>query len=208
MLKKIVFMGTSVFAVKILKSLYQNGYPIATVYTQAPKKSNRGMRVTKSPVHSISETLSLEVRTPVTLKNNQEEYEYLKDIDADMCLVIAYGQIIPESFLNLTKKGFINIHASLLPKYRGAAPIQRAIMNGDKKIGVSIMKIEEKLDSGPVLCSQTIDLDKTVTFGDIEKKLSVMGANLLINNLKNLENGDANFSKQIHSEATYAKKNR
>ena len=95
-------MGTSVFAVKILKSLYQNGYPIATVYTQAPKKSNRGMRVTKSPVHSISETLSLEVRTPVTLKNNQEEYEYLKNIDADMCLVIAYGQIIPESFLNLS----------------------------------------------------------------------------------------------------------
>ena len=85
MSKKIIFMGTSVFAVKILKSLYQNGYPIATVYTQAPKKSNRGMRVTKSPVHSISETLSLEVRTPVTLKNNQEEYEYLKDIDADMC---------------------------------------------------------------------------------------------------------------------------
>ena len=139
-------MGTSVFAVKILKSLYQNGYPIATVYTQAPKKSNRGMRVTKSPVHSISETLSLEVRTPVTLKNNQEEYEYLKNIDADMCLVIAYGQIIPESFLNLTKKGFINIHASLLPKYRGAAPIQRAIMNLEKKTGISIMKINSQLD--------------------------------------------------------------
>ena len=169
MLKKIVFMGTSVFAVKILKSLYQNGYPIATVYTQAPKKSNRGMRVTKSPVHSISETLSLEVRTPVTLKNNQEEYEYLKNIDADMCLVIAYGQIIPESFLNLTKKGFINIHASLLPKYRGAAPIQRAIMNLEKKTGISIMKINSQLDEGPVCKSYEIDINEKDSSDDLSE---------------------------------------
>jgi len=206
MLKKIVFMGTSVFAVKILKSLYQNGYPIASVYTQAPKKSNRGMRVTKSPVHSISETLSLEVRTPVTLKNNQEEYEYLKDIDADMCLVIAYGQIIPESFLNLTKKGFINIHASLLPKYRGAAPIQRAIMNLEKKTGISIMKINSQLDEGPVCKSYEIDIDEKDSSDDLSEKLSDLAVEKILDDIDDILDDKAKFRDQDHSNATYAKK--
>ncbi len=206
MLKKIVFMGTSVFAVKILKSLYQNGYPIATVYTQAPKKSNRGMRVTKSPVHSISETLSLEVRTPVTLKNNQEEYEYLKNIDADMCLVIAYGQIIPESFLNLTKKGFINIHASLLPKYRGAAPIQRAIMNLEKKTGISIMKINSQLDEGPVCKSYEIAIDEKDSSDDLSEKLSDLAVEKVLDDIDDILDDKAKFKDQDHSEATYAKK--
>ena len=199
-------MGTSVFAVKILKSLYQNGYPIATVYTQAPKKSNRGMRVTKSPVHSISETLSLEVRTPVTLKNNQEEYEYLKDIDADMCLVIAYGQIIPESFLNLTKKGFINIHASLLPKYRGAAPIQRAIMNLEKKTGISIMKINSQLDEGPVCKSYEIDINEKDSSDDLSEKLSDLAVEKILDDIDDILDDKAKFRDQDHSKATYAKK--
>ena len=206
MLKKIVFMGTSIFAVKILKSLYQNGYPIATVYTQAPKKSNRGMRVTKSPVHSISETLSLEVRTPVTLKNNQEEYEYLKVIDADMCLVIAYGQIIPESFLNLTKKGFINIHASLLPKYRGAAPIQRAIMNLEKKTGISIMKINSQLDEGPVCKSYEIDINEKDSSDDLSEKLSDLAVEKILDDIDDILDDKAKFKDQDHSKATYAKK--
>ena len=206
MLKKIVFMGTSVFAVKILKSLYQNGYPIATVYTQAPKKSNRGMRVTKSPVHSISETLSLEVRTPVTLKNNQEEYDYLKNIDADMCLVIAYGQIIPESFLNLTKKGFINIHASLLPKYRGAAPIQRAIMNLEKKTGISIMKINSQLDEGPVCKSYEIDINEKDSSDDLSEKLSDLAVEKILDDIDDILDDKAKFKDQDHSKATYAKK--
>ena len=199
-------MGTSIFAVKILKSLYQNGYPIATVYTQAPKKSNRGMRVTKSPVHSISETLSLEVRTPVTLKNNQEEYEYLKDIDADMCLVIAYGQIIPESFLNLTKKGFINIHASLLPKYRGAAPIQRAIMNLEKKTGISIMKINSQLDEGPVCKSYEIDINEKDSSDDLSEKLSDLAVEKILDDIDDILDDKAKFKDQDHSKATYAKK--
>lgn len=199
-------MGTSVFAVKILKSLYQNGYPIATVYTQAPKKSNRGMRVTKSPVHSISETLSLEVRTPVTLKNNQEEYEYLKNIDADMCLVIAYGQIIPESFLNLTKKGFINIHASILPSWRGAAPIQRAIINLDKKTGISVMKINKKLDSGPVCNKYEIEIKKQDNFETISEKLSLIASEKILDEIDNIIDGKANFIEQEHDKATYANK--
>ena len=206
MLKKIVFMGTSFFAVKILKSLYQNGYPITTVYTQAPKKSNRGMRVTKSPVHSISETLSLEVRTPVTLKNNQEEYEYLKNIDADMCLIMAYGQIIPESFLNLTKKGFINIHASLLPKYRGAAPIQRAIMNLEKKTGISIMKINSQLDEGPVCKSYEIDIDENDSSDDLSEKLSDLAVEKILDDIDDILDDKAKFKDQDHSKATYAKK--
>ena len=139
--KKIVFMGTPMFAVPILKSLYQNGYPISNVYTQPPQKSQRGQRINKSPIQGIAETLNLEFKTPKSLKDNNEEYEFFKKIEADLVVVVAYGQIIPKEFLNLSKKGFINIHASLLPKWRGAAPIQRAIMNLDKETGVSIMTV-------------------------------------------------------------------
>jgi len=131
-------------------------------------------------------------------------YEDMKG--SDIVVVVAYGQIIPKSFLDIVKFGFINIHASLLPKWRGAAPIQRAIMNGDKKIGVSIMKIKEKLDSGPVLTSKELELDQNVTHGEMEKKLSLMGADLLIESLKTVEAGTSKFIDQKHSEATYAKK--
>ena len=117
-------MGTPMFAVPILKSLYQNGYPISDVYTQPPQKSQRGQKINKSPIQGIAETLNLDFRTPKNLKDNNEEYEYFKSIDADLAIVVAYGQIIPKEFLNLTKKGFVNIHASLLQKWRGAAPIQ------------------------------------------------------------------------------------
>ena len=128
MKNKIVFMGTPIFSVPILKSLYQNGYPVSVVYTQPPNKSQRGQKLKNSPIHNISEILNLEVRTPLNLKNNEDEYNYLKNLNADLAIVVAYGQIIPEEFLNLTKHGFINIHASLIPKWRGAAPIQRSII--------------------------------------------------------------------------------
>ena len=158
MAKKIVFMGTPMFAVPILKSLYQNGYPISVVYTQPPQKSKRGQKINKSPVQAIAETLNLEFRTPEYLKDNDEEFEYFKKIDADLVIVVAYGQIIPKKFLDLTKKGFINIHASLLPKWRGAAPIQRSIMSLDKETGISVMRIAEQLDTGPVCNTYKIDL--------------------------------------------------
>jgi len=172
MLKKIIFMGTSLFAVPILKSLYQNGYPISVVYTQPPQKSQRGQRVNKSPIQGISETLNLEFRTPVSLKNNKEEYKYLKELNADIAIVVAYGKIIPNEILNLTKKGFINIHASLLPKWRGAAPIQRSIMNLDKQTGISIMKINEKLDTGPVCNSYKLDITDNDNAEILSDKLS------------------------------------
>ena len=122
--KKIIFMGTPMFAVPILKSLYQNGYPISVVYTQPPQKSQRGQKINKSPIQGISETLNIEFRTPQILTNNNEEYQFIKNLDADLALVVAYGNLIPRNFLNLTKKGYINIHGSILPKWRGAAPIQ------------------------------------------------------------------------------------
>ena len=144
--KKIIFMGTPMFAVPILKSLYQNGFPINLVYTQPPQKSHRGQKINKSPVQSIAETLNINFRFTQSLNNNTEEYEFLKKMNADLAIVVAYGQIIPKEFLSLTKKGFINIHASILPKWRGAAPIQRAIMNLDTETGISIMRINEELD--------------------------------------------------------------
>ena len=121
MLKKIVFMGTPNFSVPILKSLYQNGYPITTVYTQPPKKSMRGQNFNKSPVHKMAENLCINLRTPSSLKDNKKEYNFLKILKPEIVIVVAYGQLIPKDYLNLSKYGFINIHASLLPKWRGAA---------------------------------------------------------------------------------------
>ena len=136
-------MGTPLFAVPILKSLYQNGYPISVVYTQPPQKSQRGQKINKSPIQITAESLSISFRSPQNLQDNSEEYNFLKDLNADLAIVVAYGKIIPKNFLNLTKKGFINIHGSILPKWRGAAPIQRSIMNLDNETGISIMKIVE-----------------------------------------------------------------
>ena len=204
--KKIVFMGTPMFAVPILKSLYQNGYPISDVYTQPPQKSQRGQRINKSPIQGIAETLNLEFRVPDSLKDNHEEFEYFKNIEADLAIVVAYGQIIPKNFLNLTKKGFINIHASILPKWRGAAPIQRSIMNLDKETGISIMKITEELDAGPVCNIYKIDLEKNLNVNDISEKLSLLAAEKILDNIDDIINEKAKFIEQDHSKATYASK--
>jgi len=201
----IVFMGTPEFSVPTLDLLIKNKFNIIKVYTQPPKKSKRGQKINSSPIEEYCKKNKLSFRNPKTL-DSEEELNSFKELSADLIIVVAYGQIIPKKFLKIAKFGFINIHASLLPKWRGAAPIQRAIMNGDKNIGVSIMKIEEKLDSGPVLTSKEFELDKNATYGEIEKKLSLEGANLLIQNLKNIENGNSKFIDQDHSQATYAKK--
>ena len=204
--KKIIFMGTPLFAVPILKSLYQNGFPVSVVYTQPPQKSNRGYKINKSPIQSISETLNIDFRVPLTLKDNHEEYQYLKEMNADLAIVVAYGQIIPSNFLKLTKKGFINIHGSILPKWRGAAPIQRSIMNLDDEIGISIMKIEEKLDSGPVSNVYKIKLDPYQNAQEISETLSKLAAEKILDNIDDILDGKAKFVDQDHSKATYAKK--
>ena len=199
-------MGTPMFAVPILKSLYQNGYPISHVYTQPPQRSQRGQKINKSPIQGIAETLNLEFRTPESLKNNNEELEYFKKIDADLAIVVAYGQIIPKEFLNLTKKGIINIHASLLPKWRGAAPIQRSIINLDKETGISVMKIAEELDTGPTCNTYKIDLENNLNASDVADKLSLLAAEKILDNIDDILEDKANFIEQDHSKATYASK--
>ena len=206
MLKKIIFMGTPLFAVPILKSLYQNGYLISVVYTQPPQKSNRGLKINKSPIQGISETLNIDFRSPKSLQNNKEEYQFLKELNADLAVVVAYGQIIPKNFLTLTKKGFINIHGSILPNWRGAAPIQRSIINLDSETGISIMKIEEKLDSGPVSNMYKIKIDKNDNTKDISEKLSSLAAEKILENVEEILEDKAKFVVQDHSKATYAKK--
>ena len=199
-------MGTPMFAVPILKSLYQNGYPISDVYTQPPQKSQRGQRINKSPIQGIAETLNLEFRTPKFLKNNNEELKYFKSINADLAVVVAYGQIIPKEFLNLTKKGFINIHASILPAWRGAAPIQRSIMNLDKETGITIMKIAEQLDTGPICNTYKINLENNLNAQDISEQLSSLAAEKILDNIDNILDDKAKFIEQNHAQATYASK--
>ena len=199
-------MGTPMFSVPILKSLYQNGYPIECVYTQPPQKSQRGQKINKSPIQKISETLNLEFRSPNSLKENKEEFEHFKSLDADLAIVVAYGQIIPKEFLNLTKKGFINIHASILPKWRGAAPIQRSIMNLDKETGISIMKIGEELDTGPVCNIYKINIENNLNADDISEKLSSLAAEKILDNIDDIYEDKANFIEQDNSLATYAPK--
>ena len=177
--KKIVFMGTPNFSVPILKSLHKNGFSILAVYTQPPQKSQRGQKINKSPVQEIAEKLNIECRTPHSLKNNQKELMYLKEINPDIVIVVAYGQIIQKQFLELRNTKFINIHASILPKWRGAAPIQRSIMNLDKETGISIMKIGEKLDSGPICNIYKIKIDSNDNSEEISKKLSVLASKKL-----------------------------
>lgn len=206
MAKKIVFMGTPMFAVPILQSLQENGYLISNVYTQPPQKSQRGQKVNKSPIQSAAEHLDLEIRTPKSLKNNNEEFKYFKNINADLALVVAYGQIIPKEFLSLTKKGFINVHASLLPKWRGAAPIQRSIMNLDKEVGISIMKIAEQLDTGPVCNSYKIDLEDNLNASQVAEKLSSIAAEKISSNIDDILEDKVKFIEQDHSKATYASK--
>ena len=206
MAKKIVFMGTPMFSVPILKSLYQNGYPIECVYTQPPQKSQRGHKINKSPIQAISETLNLDYRTPTSLRENNEEFEYFKSIGADLAIVVAYGQILPKKFLNLTKKGFINIHASILPRWRGAAPIQRAIMSLDKETGISIMRIVEELDTGPVCNIYKINIENNFNAGEVSEKLSSLAAEKILDNVDDILDDRANFIEQNNSEATYASK--
>tara|TARA_B100001057_G_scaffold437281_1_gene468980 strand:+ start:839 stop:1771 length:933 start_codon:yes stop_codon:yes gene_type:complete len=206
MTKKIVFMGTPLFSVPILKSLYQNGFPISVVYTQPPQRSKRGYKINKSPIQGISETLNLDYRAPVSLRDNNLEFEFLKNLNADLAIVVAYGQLIPKEFLGLTKKGFINVHASILPAWRGAAPIQRSIMNLDSEIGISIMKIDEKLDCGPVCNIYKIKLSQNLNAQDVSEKLSKLAADKILENIDDILEEKMKFVDQDHSKATYASK--
>ena len=205
MSKKIVFMGTPTFSVEKLKILADSHYDIACVYTQPAKKSLRGQRINESAVQKVARELKLNFRCPVNL-NNKEEYDYFKSLNPYIVIVVAYGKIIPKNYLNIPNKGFINIHASLLPKWRGAAPIQRSIMSRDQYSGISIMQIKEDLDVGPIMRQIKVKIEEQTTTKILSDKLSELGAKNILDCISTIEKEKANFIDQEHSEATYAKK--
>ena len=202
---KIIFMGTPQFSVPALESLAKSSYKISCVYTQSPKKSNRGHKLNISPIQRSAIDLKLVLRNPSNLNTN-EELKFFQEINPDIVVVVAYGQLIPKKFLEIPKKGFINIHASLLPRWRGAAPIQRAVINLDRKTGVSIMKIIEELDSVPVMKKINIEINSSDTSGEISNKLSEIGAKNIVDALDSIFTHKAKFTEQDHNLATYAKK--
>ena len=200
---KIAFLGTSLFSVPILNRIIKRKIDILTVFTQPPNKSKRGQKILKSPVHTFSDSNGLNVRTP---KNIDKDYKFINDNNLDLGIVVSYGQLIPKNIIDKFKFGLLNVHASLLPKYRGAAPIQRSIINSEKITGISIMKVNEKLDNGPVCNQYQIKIDKNDNYLSLSKKLSHLGADKIVENIKLVLSNKAIFIKQNHSEATYAKK--
>ena len=202
---KIIFMGTPDFAVPILKAIHFSDHEILEVYTQPPTKSGRGQKINHSNIQNYSEKLNLKVRCPTSLKTS-EEINHIKTLNPDIVVVVAYGKIIPTEMLNIDNILFINVHASLLPRWRGAAPIQRAIMNMDKETGVSIMKIVPELDAGPVLLKSKIDIFKETNYKVLSEKMSKLGGRLMLEALELIEKNKANFIDQNESKATYAKK--
>ena len=201
--KKIAFLGTPSFAVPILKSIYKSNYNISCVFSQPPRKSNRGHKINKSPIHIVSEELGIRIKTPSNIEN---EIDNIKSLNLDLAIVVAYGQILSEDILGLSKNGFINVHASLLPKWRGAAPIQRSIINMDKTTGLSIMKIIPKLDEGPVCKKYSLDILENENAKSLSNRLSELAAEKILLNIQNILQKKANFEEQDSSIATYAKK--
>ncbi len=197
---RIVFMGSPDFAVPSLDALVEAGHEIACVYTQPPRPAGRGKAEQKTAVHKRAEELDLEVRCPRTLKDPDEQARFAA-IDADLAVVAAYGLILPRPILEAPKVGCINVHASLLPRWRGAAPIQRAILAGDEVTGVTIMRMEEGLDTGPMLLKRETEVDRK-TAGDLTTELAGLGASTLVEWLDNPAPAEA----QPEDGATYASK--
>ena len=202
---KILFMGTPHFAVPILKTIFNSNHKILAVYTQPPKKKSRGQKIIESPVHAVSKKLNLQVRYPESLRN-KDEFNFIKKLAPDIVVVVAYGQIIPDLILDIININFINIHASLLPRWRGAAPIQRSIMEMDKETGITIMKIVSKLDAGPIMIQEKIKITKNMDSEKLSENLSLLGSKLIIKSLHLLKNKKGKFIEQNEKEATYAKK--
>ena len=204
MSQKIVFMGTPEFSVPTLKSLVNSDHKILAVFSQPASKANRGQKIIPSSIETFAKENSLNLRTPNKL--NDVEFDFLRKLNPDLVIVVAYGKIIPKKFLDLPKNGFINIHASLLPKWRGAAPIQRSIMNMESETGISIMKIVEELDAGPIMQQEKIKIDMNVNTLSLSKTLSKLASKSIVNVINKIENGEAKFKDQKHDQATYAKK--
>lgn len=202
---KIIFMGTPGFSVSILKTLYNSEHKILQVYTQPPKKKNRGQKENFSPVYDFCKANDLKVKYPERL-DTDEELKSFNELNPDLVIVVAYGKIIPTKLLKIENLKFINVHASLLPKWRGAAPIQRSIMSLDNETGISIMKIVPKLDAGPVLVKSKIKILKDTNFENLSDELSNLGSKLILKSIDLIENKKDKYIDQDESQASYAKK--
>ena len=204
MTSKIIFMGTPEFSIPTLQLLNLK-HKIKSVYTQPPKKKSRGQKIIKSPIHIEAEKLKIPVRSPENL-NNESDYEFLKNSNVNFAIVVAYGQIIPEKFLNIKNLIFLNVHASLLPRWRGAAPIQRSIMEMDKETGISIMKIIPKLDAGPYVLQKSTNINPKDNYLSLSKRLSKIGAESIVETISLFEKNIVKFTDQEDKFVTYAKK--
>ncbi len=203
---RIIFMGTPDFSVPTLRALTEAGHEIAAVYTQPPRPAGRrGLDLTPSPVQREAERLGLAVRTPVSLKGEAEQTKFAA-IDADVAVVVAYGLLLPKAILEGTRLGCWNGHASLLPRWRGAAPIQRAIMAGDRETGMMIMKMEEGLDTGPVAMAERVEIAPDMTAGELHDRLMAIGADLMVKAMSALEQGGLTLRRQAAEGVTYARK--
>ncbi len=199
---RIVFMGTPEFSVTVLQAIHAAGHEIVAVYSQPPRKAGRGKKLRPSPVQAMAEKLGLAIFTPLNFKDESDRSAF-RDHDADVAVVVAYGLILPQEILDMPAKGCLNIHASLLPRWRGAAPIQRAIMAGDSESGVCIMQMEAGLDTGPVIRCQSTPISAEDTAASLHDRLAELGSRLIVSVL-----ADGEFSAKPQSElgVTYAKK--
>ena len=203
---RVVFMGTPDFSVPVLEALVAAGHEIAAVYTRAPKPAGRrGLELTPSPVHARAEALGFDVRTPKSLRGEEAARDFAA-LGADVAVVVAYGLILPKAILDAPRLGCLNIHASLLPRWRGAAPIQRAIMAGDAETGVMIMQMEEGLDTGPVGATAATPIAPNETAAELHDRLSAMGARLIVGALADLAAGQLAFIPQDAAGVAYAHK--
>jgi len=202
---RLAFMGTPEISVAVLSALVDAGHTIVAVYSQPPRKAGRGMELKKSPVHEFAEAHEIEVRTPVSLKS-EEEQKAFAGLQLDAAIVVAYGLLLPKPILDAPQLGCLNLHASLLPRWRGAAPIQRAIMAGDKETGVMVMQMDEGLDTGPVLTAETVPILPDTTADSLHDELARVGAPLVVRTVEALAAGEVTAQTQAEGGATYAKK--
>ncbi|MGX1096212.1 methionyl-tRNA formyltransferase [Amorphus sp. MBR-141] len=202
---RLVFMGTPDFAVPALTEIVGQGHDVAAVYTRAPARAGRGMEARKSPVHEAAERFGLPVLTPSTLKGDEAAAAFASH-GADAAIVIAYGMILPRSILEIPEAGCFNVHASILPRWRGAAPIQRAIMAGDRETGVAVMRMEAGLDTGPVCMIEKVAIGDEMTASDLHDVLARLGADLMVRALGAIERGTLDAVPQSDEGVTYAEK--
>lgn len=202
---RIVFMGTPEFAVPTLTEIVGNGHEVVAVYTRAPKPAGRGQAERKSPVHEAAEGFGIPVFTPKSLKGEAEQIVFAGH-EADVAIVVAYGLLLPKPIIDAPRLGCLNLHGSLLPRWRGAAPIQRAVMAGDTRTGIIVMQMEEGLDTGPMGLIEEMPIGPDMTAGELHDQMMLVGADLMGRALAALERGSLDFTPQPDDGATYAKK--